>query len=518
MKRACGMLLPVASLPSEYGIGAFSKEAYAFVDQLAEAGQRYWQILPLGPTGYGDSPYQSFSAFAGNPYFIDLEELIARGLLTKAECDAADLGTDPQDIDYEKQYFHRFPLLKRTFGRWREQQKKKGRSDKKLMEFFADALTADTREYCFFMAVKNHFDGKSFLLWDEDIRTRRPEAVKAYQEACREEILFYEFLQYEFQEQWAKLKHYANGRGIRIIGDIPIYVAMDSADSWAHPELFQFDEDGQPEAVAGCPPDAFSATGQLWGNPLYRWEHHKATDYAWWLSRMEYSFRLYDVVRVDHFRGFDAYYSIPAKDRTAEFGHWEKGPGYELFKAMKKRFGKLPIIAEDLGFLTPSVLKLVKKTGFPGMKVLEFAFDASGESSYLPHRYPKNCVVYTGTHDNMTLQGWYRSLEPDAKAFAIRYLGNPYTPEGEIHWDYIRLALASVAKLAVIPVQDYLGLGDWARTNEPSTLGKNWRWRMKKNDLTPELLAKCREMAETYGRVKKEKSGQPEETEKLKKA
>ena len=283
MKRACGMLLPVASLPSEYGIGAFSKAAYAFVDQLAEAGQRYWQILPLGPTGYGDSPYQSFSAFAGNPYFIDLEELIARGLLTKAECDAADLGTDPQDIDYEKQYFHRFPLLKRAFGRWREQQKKKGRSDKKLMEFFVDALTADTREYCFFMAVKNHFDGKSFLLWDEDIRSRKPEAVKAYQEACREEILFYEFLQYEFQEQWAKLKHYANGRGMKLIGDIPIYVAMDSADSWAHPELFQFDEDGQPEAVAGCPPDAFSATGQLWGNPLYRWEHHKATDYAWWL-------------------------------------------------------------------------------------------------------------------------------------------------------------------------------------------------------------------------------------------
>ena len=313
-------------------------------------------------------------------------------------------------------------------------------------------------------------------------------------------------MQYEFQEQWAKLKHYANGRGIRIIGDIPIYVAMDSADSWAHPELFQFDEAGQPEAVAGCPPDAFSATGQLWGNPLYRWEHHKATDYAWWLSRMEYSFRLYDVVRVDHFRGFDAYYSIPAKDNTAEF------------KAMKKRFGKLPIIAEDLGFLTPSVLKLVKKTGFPGMKVLEFAFDASGESSYLPHRYPKNCVVYTGTHDNMTLQGWYRSLEPDAKAFAIRYLGNPYTPEGEIHWDYIHLALASVAKLAVIPVQDYLGLGDWARTNEPSTLGKNWRWRMKKDDLTPELLAKCREMAETYGRVKKEKSGPLKETEQLQKA
>lgn len=405
MKRACGMLLPVASLPSEYGIGAFSKEAYDFVDQLAAAGQRYWQILPLGPTGYGDSPYQSFSAFAGNPYFIDLEVLIARGLLMKAECDAADLGSDAQDIDYEKQYFNRFPLLKKAFERWKKQQKKKGRGEKKLRELFEYALTADTREYCFYMAVKNHFEGKSFLLWDEDIRTRKPEAVKKYQELCQDEILFYEFLQYEFQEQWAQLKCYANEQGVKIIGDIPIYVAMDSADSWAHPELFQFSVDGQPEAVAGCPPDAFSETGQLWGNPLYRWDYHKKTGYAWWLARMEYSFRLYDVVRVDHFRGFDEYYSIPAKDKTAEFGHWEKGPGYALFKAMKKHFGKLPIIAEDLGFLTPSVLELVKKTGFPGMKVLEFAFDASGESTYLPHRYPKNCVVYTGTHDNMTLQG-----------------------------------------------------------------------------------------------------------------
>ena len=271
MKRACGILLPVASLPSEYGIGAFSKEAYAFVDQLAAAGQRYWQILPLGPTGYGDSPYQSFSAFAGNPYFIDLETLVAKGLLTKAECDAADLGADPQDIDYEKQYFHRFPLLKKAFGTWKKQQQEKGRSEKKLQEFFADALTEDTREYCFYIAVKNHFGGKSFLLWDEDIRARRPEALERYRESCQDEIFFYEFLQYEFQEQWAKLKHYANEHGVKIIGDIPIYVAMDGADSWAHPELFQFDAEGQPEAVAGCPPDAFSATGQLWGNPLYRW-------------------------------------------------------------------------------------------------------------------------------------------------------------------------------------------------------------------------------------------------------
>ena len=503
MKRACGMLLPVASLPSEYGIGAFSKEAYAFVDQLAEAGQRYWQILPLGPTGYGDSPYQSFSAFAGNPYFIDLEELIARGLLTKAECDVADLGTDPQDIDYEKQYFHRFPLLKRAFGRWREQQKVKGRSDKKLMEFFADALTADTREYCFFMAVKNHFDGKSFLLWDEDIRTRKPEAVKAYQEACREEILFYEFLQYEFQEQWAKLKHYANGRGIRIIGDIPIYVAMDSADSWAHPELFQFDGECLPKAVAGCPPDAFSATGQLWGNPLYDWGYHKKDHYSWWIKRMEYCLKLYDVVRVDHFRGFEAYYSIPYGDLTAEFGHWEKGPGLELFDQLKKSLKKekLPIIAEDLGFLTPEVHEMLKESGFPGMKVLEFAFDDTENSDYLPHKFTENSIVYTGTHDNDTLVGWYETMSRKDKSFAREYMGCRHTPKKEMHWEFIRLAMASPAKLAVIPVQDYLGLGAEARINEPSTLGKNWKWRLLPGELNSDVLKQCRRMAKLYGRL-----------------
>lgn len=289
-------------------------------------------------------------------------------------------------------------------------------------------------------------------------------------------------------------------------------MASDSADSWAHPELFQFDEDCRPTAVAGCPPDAFSATGQLWGNPLYRWDYHKKTGYSWWMDRMEYSFELYDVVRVDHFRGFDAYYSIPAGSKTAEFGHWEDGPGYDLFKKMKERFGTLDIIAEDLGFLTPSVFKLVEKTGFPGMKVLEFAFDGGPGNQYLPHHYEKNCVVYTGTHDNMTLQGWYHELNPETKKFAVNYLGNERTPQGEIHWDYIRLALASTARLAVIPVQDYLGLGNRARINEPSTLGKNWRWRMKTGDLTEEILERCRQMAEQYSRVPEDK--QEDEPEK----
>lgn len=501
MKRACGMLLPVSALPSKYGIGSFSREAYEFVDRLEEAGQSYWQILPLGPTGYGDSPYQSFSAFAGNPYYIDLGQLVEDGLLTAEECDSADFGDDERDIDYGKLYRNRFPLLRIAFGRWKEQKQASGIGMKQIEQILHRELSAKTREYCFYMAVKNSFGGKAWDKWDADIRTRQDEAVMRYRKELKDEIFFYEFQQYLFQEQWAQLKEYANDKGIRIIGDIPIYVAFDGADSWMHPELFQFDGKLKPVAVAGCPPDAFSETGQLWGNPLYRWDYHKKTGYAWWLERMEYSFKLYDVVRVDHFRGFDEYYAIPAGDKTAEHGRWEKGPGYGLFKKMEKKFGKLDIIAEDLGYLTPSVLKLVKKTGFPGMKVLQFAFDETGESSYLPHKYPKNCVAYTGTHDNTTLHGWYRELDGEVQKFAEEYLGNGRTPQGDIHWDYIRLVLQSAARLAVIPVQDYLGLGGWARINEPSTLGTNWRWRMVKDDMSDGLVRKCRSLAKMYGRL-----------------
>lgn len=499
MKRECGMLLPVFSIPSSYGIGAFSKEAYEFVDALERAGQQYWQILPLGPTGYGDSPYQSFSAFAGNPYYIDLETLIREGLLTKLECDAVDFGSNPLDIDYETIYYNRFPLLKTAFIRWREQNAGKGRDGIRLM--LEGELSPETREYCFYMAVKNDFAGKSWDKWDEDIRLRDEAAVKAYRERLEDEILFYEFLQVQFQSQWRKLKRYANERGIRIIGDIPIYVAFDGADSWAHPELFQFDEDCRPLGVAGCPPDAFSETGQLWGNPLYRWGYHQETGYEWWMERMRYSFELYDVVRVDHFRGFDEYYSIPYGDKTAQYGHWEKGPGIDIFNKMRARFGTLDIIAEDLGYLTPSVLELVAESGFPGMKVLEFAFDDSQDSAYLPHKYQENCVVYTGTHDNNTLQGWYPAMNPSDRDFSVDYIGNVWTPRREVHWDFIRLALASKARLAVIPVQDYLGLGEWARVNEPSTLGKNWRWRLSAADLEEGLLDRCRMMAKWYGRV-----------------
>lgn len=500
MRRECGMLLPVASLPSRYGIGAFSKEAYQFVDQLQAAGQQYWQILPLGPTGFGDSPYQSFGAFAGNPYFIDLERLTWDGLLTEEECCSVDFGNNERDIDYEKLYLNRFPLLRKAYERWKTIQKAAGMTDRQLEDFLREELSEETWEYCFYMAVKDDQKGKSWDLWEKDIRLRNPQAVAEYQERLCDEILFYGFQQYVFQDQWQQLKTYANEHGVRIIGDIPIYVAFDGADSWSHPELFQFDQEGRPAAVAGCPPDGFSETGQLWGNPLYRWDYHKKTGYAWWLRRMEYSFRLYDVVRVDHFRGFDEYYAIPYGEKTAQVGRWEPGPGYDLFEVMEKQLGKLDIIAEDLGFLTPSVLELVKKTGFPGMKVLEFAFDPSGSSVYLPHNHTENAVVYTGTHDNMTLKGWYRSLDDRTRRFAADYMGNERTPWDDIHWDFIRLALSSVARLAVIPLQDYLGMDDWARINEPSTLGKNWRWRMTKQDLTDSIVNHCRHLTWLYGR------------------
>lgn len=495
--RACGMLLPVSSLPSPYGIGAFSKEAYAFADTLKSAGQKYWQILPLGPTGYGDSPYQSFSAFAGNPYFIDLTALVEEGLLTKEECMEADFGESKRYISYDKLYKNRFPLLRKAFARWMDKT-----GEGAARQLFHERLLPETTDYCMYMAVKNHFNNKPWTEWDEDIRLRLPEAMEHYQKELKEEIMFYQFQQYQFQRQWDALKKYVNQQEIKIIGDIPIYVAFDGADAWAHPELFQFDEDNTPVAVAGCPPDGFSATGQLWGNPLYRWEYHRKTGYAWWMKRMEYSFRLYDVVRVDHFRGFDEYYAIPYGNETAEEGTWEKGPGIEIFRQMESHFktSRLPIIAEDLGYLTPSVLKLLEDSGFPGMKVLAFAFDSTGESIYLPHNYPKNCVVYTGTHDNDTARGWFGSLPEQDKLLALEYISGRHGEGPWINWDLIRLALASVADLAVIPVQDYIGFGSEARINEPSTLGENWKWRLKEGELTDEICHRARRMARLYGR------------------
>ena len=490
--RKGGVLLPVSSIPSKYGIGTFSKQAYEFVDFLERAGQSFWQILPLGPTGYGDSPYQSFSTFAGNPYYIDLEELIKKGRLTKEECDACDFGSDDGYVDYEKIYLSRFRILKIAYERSNIKE------DKEFGKFKEDNA-AWLEDYALYMAVKNSFHGISWIEWEEDIRLRKPEAMKAYKEKFADEIEFYQFQQFVFAVQWLALKAYANKKKISIIGDIPIYVAFDSADTWANPELFQLDESCTPTGVAGCPPDSFSATGQLWGNPLYKWEYHKETGYEWWMQRISYCYRLYDVVRIDHFRGFDEYYFIPYGDTTAEFGHWEKGPGYDIFKVMKEKIGKKPVIAEDLGFLTPSVISLVKKTGYPGMKILQFAFDSREESDYLPHNYSNNSVVYTGTHDNDTTMGWYGSLNRQDKAFAKRYLN--IKAKKEIYWEFIRAALSSVADTAIIPVQDYLGLGSEARVNMPSTLGNNWKWRLRDGQLDDSLAERIREITKLYGRI-----------------
>lgn len=491
--RRNGMLLPIASLPSPYGIGGFSKEAYEFIDLLEETGQKLWQILPLGPTSYGDSPYQSFSTFAGNPYFIDLDTLAEKGWLTKEACEASDYGDNESYIDYGRIYHSRFVLLKQAF------LNSDILSDEKFTEF-CKANQHWLPDYALYMALKNQNDGKSWIEWEEEICLRKPEAVEYYKKELEEECNFYEFLQYEFHEQWTKVKEYAHEKGIQIVGDVPIYVAFDSADTWANPELFQLDEKNLPLGVAGCPPDAFSATGQLWGNPLYNWAYHKKTGYDWWLKRIAYCFDLYDIVRIDHFRGFDEYYSIPYGDETAVNGHWEKGPGMDLFNTVKEKLGELDIIAEDLGFLTESVFQLLKDSGYPGMKVLQFAFDPSEDSDYLTYKYQRNCVVYTGTHDNDTTAGWFEKLSDGDKEVALRYMNSFYTPKEEQHWDLIALAMRRTADTCIIPVQDFLGLGSEARINMPSTLGDNWKWRMTKGAFSEELKEKIRRMTKLYGR------------------
>ena len=459
MNRSAGILLSVTSLPGRYGIGCFSKSAYDFVDWLREAGQTCWQILPLGPTSYGDSPYQSFSTFAGNPYFISLEELTEEGVLTKKECQSADFGKRADDIDYEKIYKNRYPLLHKAYERSRI-------SEDPDYVCFAEENRWWLADYALFMAVKERFGGAPWTEWAEDIRLRRDYAMDYYRRELYFDIEFQQYLQYKFFSQWKKLKAYANEKGIQIIGDIPIYVAMDSADAWAHPELFQLDERNMPAAVAGCPPDGFSATGQLWGNPLYRWEYHKSTGYDWWMSRMWFCFQMYDVVRIDHFRGFDEYYSIPYGEETAVNGHWEKGPGIDLFRCMEQRLGKHQVIAEDLGYVTDSVRKMVQESGFPGMKVLEFAFDSrdSGSASdYLPHNYAENSAAYTGTHDNETIAGWFRSITDEERQMARDYLCDQHTPAEELYKSFIALVMRSRSDLCIIPMQDYLGLDNQSR-------------------------------------------------------
>ena len=502
--RASGILMGISSIPSKYGIGCFSKEAYEFVDQLEQAGQQYWQILPLGPTGYGDSPYQSVSTFAGNPYFINLEDLIEKGLLTRGECESCDWGGSESYVDYEKMYMSRYKLLRKAYER----------ADLSKDEDYADFLKEEQNwltDYCLFMAIKNDQKGICWIDWPEELKDRHSKAVKEAEKELEEEIDFYRFQQYCFTTQWRKLKAYANEKGISIIGDVPIYVALDSSDAWANPEMLQFDKDHNPKSVAGRPPDAFSATGQLWGNPLYDWKKLKATGYDWWVQRMQHCLELYDVVRIDHFRGFDEYYAIPYGETTAQKGKWEKGPGMDLFNTLNKKIENLRVIAEDLGFLTKSVLEMLKESGYPGMKVLQFAFDGSENSSYLPYKYEHNCVVYTGTHDNETTKGWLENLQGHDRDFVREYINCYEAPVNDCVWALIRTALASVADLAIIPIQDYLCLGNEARMNVPATLGDNWKWRLTKGQISDMTLYHMREVTRIYGRLYREPVVETEE-------
>ena len=486
----------ISSLPGDCGIGTFGEYAYSFVDLLYESGQTYWQILPLCPTSYGDSPYQSFSTFAGNPYFIDLETLEIQGYLMPDEYKNIRWGDDPEKVDYGLLYTERRMVFNAVKNRFFENPPQDYNDFCEKNSFWLD-------DFALFMAIKDNKSGKSYLEWEDAIRLRSPEAMVSYRNRLLEDVNFYQFVQYEFYTQWAALKKYANDKGISIIGDIPIYVALDSADTWPHPELFQFDENGLPTAVAGCPPDAFSATGQLWGNPLYRWDVHKNQGYSWWISRIKTCYELYDMLRIDHFRGFDEYYAIPYGDATAEFGEWEKGPGIELFETLENQMGELPILAEDLGFLTDSVRKLLADSGFPGMKVLQFAFDSREDSDYLPYHYDRNSVVYTGTHDNATTYSFFDELKKEDKDVALRYMNRSrFTSKKKLTWDLIALAMGSVSDLCIIPAQDYLCLPNSARINTPSTLGGNWKWRMAGGVFDDKLCEKIRKMTKLYGRLK----------------
>ena len=492
MKRTGGILLHITSLSSPYGVGNLGACARAFVDFLAEAGQRYWQILPIAPTGYGDSPYQASSTFAGNPYLIDPDALVSEGLLTKEEL-AVDWGKDPGQVDFGLLYEKRLPLLRKAFLR---------DDRKEALESFCKEQSRWLEDYALFMAVKGRFGGAPWLSWDADIRLRKPAAMASYRRELAEEIDFQKWLQWRFYGQWQQLHDYAAQKGIAIIGDIPIYVPLDSCDVWAEPENFQLTRTRRPRVVAGCPPDGFSKAGQYWGNPIYDWHKMEKDGFVWWLRRIGAAVNFFDVVRIDHFRGVESYWSIPAHHKTARHGSWVKGPGMALIDAIKEAYPKARFIAEDLGFLTPEVHELVEQSGFPGMKVLEFAFDSREPSNYLPHFYGKNCVCYTGTHDNATLRQWYEESDEDVldRAYARAYME---LPEGADFCEgIIRLGLASKADLFICQMQDYLGLGAEARMNEPGTLkAQNWRWRMAADAADEALAGKIKALAEAYGRA-----------------
>lgn len=490
--RTSGVLMHVSSLPGEFGIGTFGKNAYRFVDLLCQSLQTHWQILPLCPTSFGNSPYQSFSTFAGNPYFIDLDILAERGYLNREDFEDIVWSENEKRVDFGRVHYHRHEVFAKMQSRFFENLPQNYCEFCEKNAFWLD-------DFSLFMAIKDEHDGKSFLDWEPSIRKRECDAMAFYREKLSERINYYKMLQYLFFEQWHSLKAYANERGIKIIGDLPIYVALDSADVWANPSQFALDEDLNPIEVAGCPPDIFSEDGQLWGNPLYRWDYMKADGYSWWLRRLSESLKMYDTVRIDHFRAFDSYYAIPAENETAKGGVWKNGPGMDFFSTIKSTLGKVSIIAEDLGLLTESVNKLLKDSTFPGMKVLQFAFNPYDESTYLPHNHVKNCVVYTGTHDNDTILGWCENANPDEVNFAKRYIGSSES----FNWAMICSALSSVADTAIVTMQDIIGLGSEARMNTPATVSTNWQWRALECEIREEDFNKLGYYTNLYSRGRK---------------
>lgn len=494
-KRQSGVLMHISSLPGKYGIGSFGQSAYDFVDFLVRTKQRYWQILPLGTTSYGDSPYQSFSAFAGNTYFIDFDILIEEGLLDEADVKGADFGDDPRKVDYAKIFDARRPIMEKAVARFLKAD------DLSDYESFVEQNAAWLEVFAEYMAIKEHFDNLAWTEWpDEAIRRREAASLASYREKLADKLTYHRVTQYLFFKQWLRLKAYANEHHIEIVGDMPIYVAADSADVWAQPHFFKTDAVGKPTCVAGCPPDEFSETGQLWGNPIYDWEAMDKDGYAWWIERLRESFKIYDIVRIDHFRGFESYWEVPADSETSASGKWVKGPDYKLFAAVKEALGDLNIIAEDLGFMTDEVIELRERTGFPGMKILQFAFNPDDESIDSPHLAPNNSVMYTGTHDNNTVLGWYRDEIDDATRQYMAQYTNRKEYETVPH-AMLRTIFASVSFMAIATMQDLLELDSAARMNYPSTIGGNWTWRMTAEELNPIVEGELYSLTKTYRRM-----------------
>ena len=494
-KRQSGVLMHISSLPGKYGIGSFGQSAYDFVDFLVRTKQRYWQILPLGTTSYGDSPYQSFSAFAGNTYFIDFDVLIEEGLLNEADVKGADFGDDPRKVDYAKIFDARRPIMEKAVARFLKAE------DLSDYESFVEQNAAWLEVFAEYMAIKEHFDNLAWTEWpDEAIRRREAASLVSYREKLADKLTYHRVTQYLFFKQWLRLKAYANEHHIEIVGDMPIYVAADSADVWAQPHFFKTDAVGKPTCVAGCPPDEFSETGQLWGNPIYDWEAMDKDGYAWWIERLRESFKIYDIVRIDHFRGFESYWEVPAGSETSASGKWVKGPDYKLFAAVKEALGDLNIIAEDLGFMTDEVIELRERTGFPGMKILQFAFNPDDESIDSPHLAPNNSVMYTGTHDNNTVLGWYKDEIDDATRQYMAQYTNRKEYETVPH-AMLRTIFASVSFMAIATMQDLLELDSAARMNYPSTIGGNWTWRMTAEELNPIVEGELYSLTKTYRRM-----------------